>query len=354
MNHFANIAARLADRGLDAMLVTSEPGEFYAAGFHGEGAALITKDKTWYWTDSRYIEAAGQIVGGAEIDLLPAGSSYRKLVEETVAACGIQKLGFEGDYMSVSAYELWKKDVSAQLVSASDLMEELRMVKDPEEVALMRAAQKVTDAAFAEILDFIRPGLTEQEISARLQYIMLRMGAERMAFDPIVAAGANGSKPHAVPSDNVIEKGQFITLDFGAKVDGYCSDMTRTIAVGQPTDEMRLVYDTVLAAQLAGMEKVKGGVLGSEVHNAAAQVIADAGYGAYFGHGYGHSLGIEIHESPRFAPAWPKPIPAGALLSAEPGIYIPGKFGVRIEDVLLVTEEGYEDITHSPKELIIL
>ncbi len=354
MNHFEKIAAALKDRGLDAMLITSEPGEFYAVGFHGEGVALVTPGKTWYYTDPRYIEAAQQLIPGAEVSLPPKGQGYQKTVAQLVKDCGVSKLGFEEEYMSVASHTAWTKEVEAEFVPASQLLTELRMVKDADELAVMKEAQRITDEALLEILNFLKPGLTEQEVAARLTYIMARKGAERNSFDPIVACGANGSKPHAVPGPDVIQKGQFVTMDFGCKVGGYCSDMTRTVAVGKPTEEMELVYDTVLRAQLAGIAAAKAGVTGKEVHEAGAKVITDAGYGDYFTHGFGHSLGIEIHENPGFHTRNDKPIPAGALLSAEPGIYLPGKFGVRIEDVVMLTEGGCIDITHSPKQLIIL
>lgn len=354
MNHFANIAAHLKERGLDAMLITSAPGEFYAAGFHGEGVALITPDRSWYWTDSRYIEAAGQQVSGAEVAMPASGSSYRTLVRDLVDSLGVKKLGFEEEYMSVAAYDQWTECVKAEFICASDLLTDLRMVKDADELAAMREAQRVTDAAFAEILNDIRPGVTESEIAAKLTYLMACKGAERNSFDPIVACGANGSMPHAVPGLKKIETGHFVTMDFGCVVGGYCSDMTRTVAVGEPTDEMRLVYETVRKAQLAAIAAIRGGVKGSDIHKVADDIIVAAGYGGKMGHGLGHSLGIEIHENPRFSPMWDKAIPSGAFLSVEPGIYLPGKFGVRIEDVVMLTDEGCIDITNSPKELIIL
>lgn len=354
MNHLTQIASKLKDYGLDAMLVNSEPGEFYAVGFHGEGVAVVTPDKTWYYTDSRYIEAATALISGAEVALPPAGSNYKTLTQAIVEARGIQKLGFEDAYLSVADYFAWRDALSCELVPASDLLTELRAVKDQEELAAMKEAQRITDEAFTAICQFIQPGMTEQEIGARLQYEMLCRGAERMSFDPIVASGPNGSKPHAIPSEKKVQKGEFITMDFGCKFGGYCSDMTRTVALGEPSEEMRLVYDTVLKAQLAGLAAIHGGVIGADVHEAGRKVIADAGYGDYFGHGFGHSLGIEIHEDPRYSPMWNKPIPAGAMLSAEPGIYLPGKFGVRIEDVAMVTHDGCIDITQSPKELMIL
>lgn len=354
MNHFGKIAQQLSAHGLDAMLVTSAPGEFYVAGFHGEGMAVVTPAQTWYYTDSRYIEAAGQLVKDAQVGMIRTGQTYRQLAQDIVSAQGIRRLGFEDNYMSVAEYSQWKKEVRAELVPASEILDLLRMVKDEEELAAMKEAQRVTDEAFSEILNDIKPGVAECEIAAKLTYLMARKGAERNSFDPIVACGANGSKPHAIPSQALIQKGQFVTMDFGCVVGGYCSDMTRTVAVGQPTDEMKFVYDTVLKAQLAGIAAAHGGVTGAEIHNIGAKIIADAGYGDYFGHGFGHSLGIEIHENPRFSPLWDKVIPAGACLSAEPGIYLPGKFGVRIEDVIMLTDDGCIDITRSPKELIIL
>lgn len=354
MNHLKQIAAKLPEYGLDAMLVNSAPGEFYAVGFHGEGIAVVTPEKTWYYTDSRYIEAASAQIAGAEVAMPPAGSSYKSLTQAIIDQCGIKKLGFEDAYLSMGAFLGWQDALSAELVPASDLLTALRAVKDQEELDAMREAQRITDEAFNAICKYIQPGMTEQEIGARLQYEMLCRGAERMSFDPIVASGPNGSKPHAIPSAKKVEQGEFITMDFGCVYGGYCSDMTRTVALGEPSEEMRKVYATVLEAQLKGIAAVKGGVTGAEVHEAGRKVIADAGYGDYFGHGFGHSLGIEIHEDPRFSPTWTQAVPTGATLSAEPGIYLPGKFGVRIEDVVMLTEDGCIDITNSPKELIIL
>ena len=194
----------------------------------------------------------------------------------------------------------------------------------------------------------------EKRVAAEITYRLLLHGAQGNSFDPIVVGGANSSMPHGVPGDYVLQKGDFLTMDFGCLLEGYCSDMTRTIAVGEPTEEMRRVYNIVLQAQEAGIAAYHAGVKGCEVDAAARKVISDAGYGEYFGHSFGHSLGLDIHESPNAAPSEQRSLPAGAALSAEPGIYLPGKFGVRIEDVCIVTEDGCENITHSPKELIVL
>lgn len=355
LSHFSKIRDQLDARGLDAMLVTSEAGEFYAAGFRGEGVALITKKGTWYYTDSRYIESAEKLVTDAAVSMRPTQyKSYQECVAALAAEHGVAKLGFEDESMSVASYKRWTDAVKAEFVPATNLLTDLRAVKDEQELAAMREAQRVTDAAFTAILNDLKPGAKECEIAAKLTYLMACMGAERNSFDPIVASGPNGSMPHAVPTQREIQKGEFVTMDFGCVVDGYCSDMTRTVAVGQPNDEMVLVYHTVLDAQKAGIAKAKAGVIGKDVHNAAAAVIAAAGYGEYFGHGFGHSLGVEIHENPGFNSRCDKPIPAGATISCEPGIYLPGKFGVRIEDVVMLTEGGCIDLTHSPKDLIIL
>jgi len=354
MDHIKQIASELDTYGLDAMLITSAPGERYAVGFHGEGLALISKEGCWYFTDSRYIEAANKEIDGAHIDCVGRGRGHRTLAAQVIQDYGFDKVGFESNFMSVDLLDACQKDLPCTLIAAPNLLSGLRASKDAEELERMRHAQEIADKAFSNILDFIRPGLTEREIAARLVYELMYLGAEKPSFDPIVAAGANGSMPHAVPGDTVIETGMFITMDFGALYHGYCSDMTRTIAVGRPTDEMRRVYDTVLNAQLAGLSAARAGVPGCEVDAAARQIIEQAGYGEYFGHSLGHSLGLQVHESPNFSPSEQTIMPVGAVVSCEPGIYLPGRFGVRIEDVVILNEGGCENITHSPKELIIL
>lgn len=355
MNHLREIGARLADNKLDAMLITSDPGEFYAVGFHGEGYVLITPDKSFYSTDSRYIEAA-QKLEGVELSMIAGATSHLDLAVEHVKALGIKTIGIEEEYMSVSTFNRIQAAMpeGVELVPAQAMIELLRAQKDEGELALMRHAQEITDRAFTEILNDVKVGVKETEIAAKLTYLMMSFGAVRNSFDPIVAAGPNGSMPHAIPSERPIGPGEFVTMDFGCIFGGYCSDMTRTVCVGQPTEEMAKVYDTVLKAQLAGIAVARAGVTGAVVHEAAADVIRAAGYGDYFGHGFGHSLGIEIHENPGARPANKNPLPLGCAISAEPGIYLPGRFGVRIEDVIILGENGCVDITKSPKELIIL
>ena len=357
MNHFAAIREKLDAYQIDAMLVTCEANRFYASGFHStgtDGAALVTKDATYYWTDSRYIEAAQQQVGDAKVELTTTGHGYTEFLNEAVERHGLKVIGFEDEYMTVASLKTYRDKVQAEFKGATKLLTDLRMVKGPEEIEALIAAQRIAERALEEIYNDIKPGVSEKEIAAKLTYLMLRYGAENMSFDPIVASGANGSKPHAVPGEKKIAAGEFVTMDFGCIYHGYCSDMTRTVAVGGVSEEMDTVYHTVLRAQLAGIAAAKAGVPGCEVHNAAAKVIADAGYGEYFGHGFGHGVGVEIHESPRASSTWKEPLPAHAVISAEPGIYLPGKFGVRIEDVLIIKEGGCEDIHRAPKELMIL
>ena len=355
MNHLSQIADKLSQYDLDAMLIVSEPGERYAVGFQGEGYVLVTQEGSQYSTDGRYIEAAQKQVTGAEVVLTSRERSHLALARDFLAA-RLKRVGFESAAVSVAQHRRWQQSFpkGCELIPAQELLDGLRASKDEEEIAAMLQAQKITDAAFGEILNYIRPGLTEQEVAARLVYELLRRGARKVSFDPIVAAGANGSMPHAVPGETVIQKGMFVTMDFGCVYDGYCSDMTRTVAVGQPTQEMEQVYSVVLAAQKAGIAAARAGMPGRELDAAARKVIEEAGYGDYFTHSFGHSLGLEIHESPNASPSETRPLPAGTVISAEPGIYLPGRFGVRIEDVLVLEEGGCRDIAQSPKNLIVL
>lgn len=357
MNHFNQIAQGLESQNLDAMLLTQEVNRFYASGFHSsgtDGVALVTKAENYYFTDSRYTEAAARHVQNAKIGEAKPSRGYAALINEALAEQAAKRVGFEDAYMTVADYELYRKSLHCELVPATKLLMELRKVKDAEEQETMIAAQRIAERALENILKEIRPGVTEKEIAARLQYLMLHFGAENMSFEPIVVSGPNGSLPHGVPSEKAIQSGEFVTMDFGCIYHGYCSDMTRTVAVGSVTDEMRRVYETVLAAQRAGITTAAAGVTGRAVDGAARRVIEDAGYGDYFGHSFGHGVGVEIHEFPNASPRNETPLPAGAVISAEPGIYLPGKLGVRIEDVIILKDGDCTDITLAPKNLIIL
>ena len=357
MNHFEAITAQLEAYELDAVLLTEEFNRFYAAGFPStgtDGAALITREGSYYFTDSRYTEAAAKAISGATIDEVKMGRGYGVLIGEALQRHGIKTLGFDEGSMTVRDHRRYSEVLQCELQPATALLEKLRTVKDEEEIRAIEGAQRIAERALAEVLETLRPGVTEREVAARLQYLMLLYGAEKMSFDPIVVSGPNGSQPHGVPTDKPIAAGEFVTIDIGCVYRGYCSDMTRTVAVGYATEEMRQVYNTVLEAQLAGIAAARGGATGKDVDGAARDVITKAGYGSYFGHSFGHGVGVEVHEAPNASPANHFPMPCGAVITAEPGIYLPGRMGVRIEDMLVLTEEGHRNLTLAPKELQIL
>ena len=346
---------QLLSTDVDGLLLTSRYSRYYGAEYDiAEGVAIVTKAGCRYYTDSRYIEPAQKNIQGFEVLEINRENSYIKRLNEAIAAFGVTTLGYEEAYLTVAELRQYEQELNVKLVPMNTPIYNLRAVKEEWELDYMRKAQTVTDAAFAEILTRIKPGMTEKELQAELIYCLLKCGGDGLAFNPIVVSGPNTSVPHGVAGDRVIQEGDFITMDFGAAYRGYCSDMTRTVAVGYATEKMRQVYETVLEAQLAGLAVTKAGVAGQEIDGAARKVIADAGYGEYFGHGYGHCLGMEIHEDPRCAPGWEAPMLPGMVSSAEPGIYLPGEFGVRIEDVVIFTADGYENITKSPKNLIIV
>ncbi|MEI3089284.1 MAG: aminopeptidase P family protein [Oscillospiraceae bacterium] len=340
---------------VDALLLTSVYNRLYAAQYRvAEGVAVVTREGAYYFTDSRYIEAAEKNLKGFTVRMTHPGSSEIERINEVIGEHTIKKLGFEENDMTYGDYLRYNEALHAVLVPMQAKIDAFRATKEPWEIELMRKAQAITDQTFSELCKIIQAGMTEKELEAELLYRLYKHGAEGPSFDPIVVSGPNTSLPHGVPGERKLEFGDFITMDFGCIYGGYCSDMTRTVALGFVSEEMDKVYKTVLKAQLAGIAATKAGVAGRDIDGAARKVIADAGYGDYFGHGYGHSLGILIHEAPNANTRNDQPMPAGAVVSAEPGIYLPGKFGVRIEDVTVITETGCEVLTKSPKKLIIL
>lgn len=354
MNNIARIQQKLTEKGLDAVLITDEKNQRYATGFpFTDGAVIVRRDRAFLITDSRYIEAAEKAAGGCcEVQMYDKEHPRTQRMKDALA--GVERLGAEESRLSYREYAELEKTLGLPLLPAQEIFSALRAAKNEEELCCMRQAQAISEKALEEVLSLIRPGMTEREVAAELVYRMLRHGSEGNSFDPIVVTGKKTSMPHGVPGDEVIQPGDFVTMDFGCIKGGYCSDMTRTVAIGSATEEMRHIYAVVLEAQLAGIAAARAGVLGCEIDGAARKVIADAGYGAYFGHGFGHSLGLDIHETPGANMSSKTPMPVGAVVSAEPGIYIPGKFGVRIEDVMILRENGAEIITKAPKELLIL
>ena len=356
MNNIFKIQEQLDKFGIDGLLIAGESNRRYAVGFHSTaGIALICRKKAYFYTDSRYIEAAGNSIKNAEVVEVGGASGYIKLLGEAIRGNGINKLGFEEQSLTWGEFSSYEKAFSGiEFVPASALMSKLRASKEQEELDLMIKAQRIAERALEDVLKLISADMTEKDVAAELTYKMLKYGGEGNSFDPIVVSGTKSSMPHGVPDNVKLTTGSFITMDFGCKYEGYCSDMTRTVALGSVTEEMKNVYDVVLRAQQTGIYAAKAGISGRNIDKAARDVIDSAGYGEYFGHSFGHSLGLDIHEKPNASPAELEILPENGVISAEPGIYIPGRFGVRIEDVLILKSDGCIDITKAPRRLIIL
>ena len=340
---------------VDGLLLTSRYSRHYSAEFDiAEGVAIVSKKGCRYFTDSRYIESAENGIQGYEVLMVDQQNGYIKRLTDAINDFGITTLGYEEEFLTAGELANYQEKLPVRFAPYSKQIDSFRGVKEEWELERMRKAQEITDKAFTEVLGRIHEGMTELELQAELIYCLYKNGAMGLSFDPIVVSGPNTSMPHGVAGERKIQAGDFVTMDFGVLYQGYCSDMTRTVAVGYATEEMKKVYETVAAAQLAGIAVTKAGAIGADIDGAARKVITDAGYGEYFGHGYGHSLGLQIHESPSPNAGNKNPMPAGAVCSAEPGIYLPGKFGVRIEDVTVLKEGGCEILTKSPKNLIIV
>lgn len=354
MDTLSKIREELKKTDLDALLILGAVNRRYATGFpSSDGALFLTRSRAVFLTDSRYIEAAQNAIKNAEVRLVNSVQPYSAQIKQLIEEENVSSVGFEEDVMSWGEHKKWTEKIGGVLRPAQKLLTDLRARKSREELEALKAAQRIAEASFHEILPLISPEMTEKELAAELIYRLLRCGADDISFDPIVVSGVRSSMPHGVPGDYKLGKG-FLTIDFGAKKNGWCSDTTRTLCLGEPTEEMRRVYDTVLRAQEAGIAAARAGVPGREVDGAARKVIEEAGYGAFFGHGFGHGLGLEVHEAPTLSPSGKDALPVGAVVSAEPGIYLPGRFGVRIEDVLYLTEDGCENITALPKHLIVV
>ena len=340
----------------EAVIIFSEVNRRYFTGFpSSDGYLIVTKDDATLFVDSRYVEAAEKSVTACNVLLFKKASEDIKnyLKEKSVI-----KAYTERNHISVSTADFLKTAFLPCRVTPSKKLEkaidESRITKTDYEIESIKAAQKIAEDAFDHILTFIKPGVTEKQIALELDFYMLSHGAEAISFETIAVTGQKSSMPHGVPDDTVVKSGDFITMDFGAVVNGYHSDMTRTVAVGEISEEQIKVYETVLTAQRSALAILKAGLDCCEADKAARQVIEDAGYGEYFGHSTGHGVGVEIHEAPTLAPKSKGALQVGNVVTIEPGIYLPGKFGVRIEDMALITENGFENLTTTPKELIIL
>ena len=361
----ARLRKLMEERGYDAVILRNNPDLRWLTGaervFDDEVAhtAFITADGQWLHTDSRYANTFRERLGADtpwQIDeqiVQPAAWAAERAAQARSRVVAVE------DTCDLAFYDAFLQEMNAASAACltprlhADICD-LRMVKDAEEVELMRYAQSITDAAFEHICGFIKPGLTEQQIRVELENFMFNNGADSLAFGSIIAAGPNGANPHAQPGEYVVKKGDMIVMDYGAGYHDYRSDMTRTVCVGEPTDEQRHVYDVVRQAHDACAAAAKPGCIGSDIQDLAVKVISDAGYGDYFKHGLGHGVGIEIHENPNFGRRWHRPVPEGSVVTIEPGIYLPGKFGVRLEDFGLMTADGFKPFTQSSHDLVCI
>ncbi len=352
MTKLSEFANTLSDG--ECALIRSFVSRRYLTGFSSsDGTLAVTKTRAVLYLDSRYFEMArikqkeGLIP--EELILSPAR------VWEEVKDGDFSRILFEDRRETVSALNLLKKALpKALFCPLEDRLDGMRLAKSEEEIRRIGAAQSLAEAAFSYILPRLTVGRSEREIAAELEYYMKKNGASGPSFDTICVSGTRTSLPHGVPTDAPLEKGALVTLDFGCVLDGYASDMTRTVCIGKADDRKRLVYETVLRAQKKALSAIRADVKGSVVDHAAREVIENAGFGPCFGHSTGHGIGLEVHEAPSFSPSYEKSIPAGAVLSVEPGIYLEGEFGVRIEDLAVVTREGHINLNHSSKELLEL
>ena len=333
----------------DAFLITSPENLYYFSGFTGgEGALFIDGDTKKLFTDSRYTVQAEE--ESPDFEIIDIAQTPLSSFLQTV---GAKSIGFEDDYMTVSTMLAVKKAVpTLSLMPASRHIESIRIVKDQAELSLIAKAAKIADDAFSYILPNISPGKTEKEIALELEFFMRKNGADGVSFETVAASGYRSAMPHGVATEKEIQNGEFLTLDFGCKYKGYCSDMTRTVVVGKASDKQKKIYETVLSAQLAALDEIRAGRACRDIDAIARNIIKDAGYGDCFGHGLGHSVGLKIHEKPSLSPRSEDILMPNVTMTVEPGIYIKDFGGVRIEDLVIVTENGYQNLAGAPKELI--
>lgn len=344
----------LSEAGVESLLVSSPLNINYLSGFTGDsGWLLVTQGSQYLITDFRFMIQAKEEAPGSTV-VIHQGNMLETL-NDLVQRQNLRELGFEAQHCSYESYKRMESALSGiTLTGQKAIVEELRKIKDSGEIELVRQAVAVSDGAFEHVLSYIRPGVSEFEIAARLEYFMRRQGAQKPSFDTIIGSGYRGALPHGTASQRKVETGDLIVLDFGADKDSYCSDITRTVAVGKASQEQRKIYAIVLEAQLAALEAVKPGKQCCEIDRVAREIIAGHGYGDYFGHGLGHGVGMEVHESPALNARNQAELVPGMIITVEPGIYIDGWGGVRIEDMVLVTAQGCEILTESKKEFLEL
>ncbi len=348
----AKLRTQIKSAGLDGLLVNHLPNIRYLCGYSGSaGLLLVTRRQAFFLTDFRYQEQARHEVTGARRIIIKK-DLYSDLLERT-GIDRLRRVGFESQHLFFSQYEFLRKGLQ-RAVPTTAVVERLRQVKDRGELAAIARAAAIADRAFARMVREIKPGMTELAIAARLEGLMKSYGASRPSFETIVGSGPNGALPHAKPGPRRVRRGDLIVLDFGAYYQGYCSDMTRTVVLGKPSEKQKLIYGIVQRAQLAGLDAVQAGVSGKVADGIARAIIVDAGYGKGYGHGLGHGVGMEVHELPRLSKLSDNILPENSVVTVEPGIYLPGWGGVRIEDLVVVTKHGNKILSRSPKELIVI
>ena len=352
---------RLAEQlrlGANTAAVVADPSNMFylTGGYTGEGMVFLSRNRRVIVTDFRYTEQAENQAPGYEVQMTEKDRSAFLVIAELAQSEGITCIRTETNYLSVDRFEKLRAALGEEIscVSLEEAPQILRQVKTPTEILAIRKACNITAEAFRAILPKIREGMTEKELQIELDFTMLKLGADTTAFDTIIAAGEHGSLPHAIPGNRAIRQGDMITMDFGAKVGNYCADMTRTVALGTPSAGMRRIYDTVLRAQMMCEDALSAGKNCYDIDKLARDYIDARGYAGRFGHGLGHSVGIDIHEEPRLSPSCQEILKAGVVITVEPGVYVPGVGGVRIEDTCLVRENGCEALTDADKQLIIL
>ncbi|MFC2015909.1 M24 family metallopeptidase [Chloroflexota bacterium] len=345
----ARLRRILLDNEVDAILVGKPENRRYLSGFTGSaGFLLISAEDAVLATDFRYYEQVGR--ESPEFELVKIERTLKEVLPPLLSDRGIVRLGFESQHVTVDQYETWSQATEGvEWVALKDTVETLRAVKDEVEIEALRRSAALTDDSFAHMLEVIKPGMSERQVAWEIEAYMRTHGATRVAFDLIVAVGPNGALPHARPGDRIIEEGEPIVFDIGCVVDGYSSDMTRTICLGQPSSKYLEVWDLVLKAQEAAEAGIRAGLSGVEADLLARDLIVEAGYGDFFGHGLGHGVGLAVHEGPNASPRSTDTLASAMSLTIEPGIYLPGEFGVRIEDLVIIRDEGIEILSSTPK-----
>lgn len=338
---------------LDAILITSPINRRYISGFTGSaGSVIVSTNDARFITDFRYTEQAGTEAKGFKVIEHKQGMGLE--IKNQLKEMNVKRLGFEKDHTTYGQFEAYKETFEAELVPVSGLVEEIRIIKTVEELGIMKKAAKIADDAYIHIQGFIKPGVKEIDVSNELEFFMRKQGADSSSFDTIVASGYRSAMPHGVASEKEIQSGELVTLDYGALYHGYCSDITRTVAVGEISDELRNIFDIVLEANLRGVKEIKPGMTGKEADATTRNYITEMGYGEHFGHSTGHGLGMEVHEAPGLSLRSSQKLEPGMVVTVEPGIYVAGVGGCRIEDDIVITETGNERLTFSTKEFIQL